>query len=55
MGSYDGAETAEVIGLYLPSKISKIIPNATAGLYRDDSLTLIPNANVQMLDTLSLF
>ena len=50
MGSYDGAETAELIGLYLLSKISRIIPNANLGLYRDDSLALIPNANGPMLD-----
>ena len=50
MGSYDGAETAELIGLYLLSKVSRIIPSTNLGLYRDDGLALIPNTNGPALD-----
>jgi len=39
MGSRDGAETCELVGLYLLSHISKI--NKSFGLYRDDGLGVI--------------
>ena len=50
MGSFDGAETSELVGLYLLSKVSKIIDNAHLGLYRDDGLALITNCNGRKLD-----
>ena len=50
MGSFDGAETSELVGLYLLSKVSKIIYNAHLGLYRDDGLALIINCNGRKLD-----
>ena len=34
MGSYDGGEVAELVGLYLLSKINTILPSGSAGLYR---------------------
>ena len=34
MGSPDGAEVAELVGLYLLNKVKKVLPNS--GLYRDD-------------------
>jgi len=37
MGSHDGAETCELVGLFLLSKISKKF-KADIGLYRDDGL-----------------
>ena len=37
-GSYDGAEVAELVGLYLLSKVNKILPEA--GIYRDDGLAV---------------
>ena len=40
MGSYDGAETCELVGTYMLSEISKIIPNTNNGLYQDDSLAI---------------
>ena len=46
MGAYDGAEVAELIGLYLLSKIKKIIPSA--GLYRDDSLGALQLSGPQL-------
>ena len=45
MGSYDGAETCELVGLYLLHKLSSIIPSSEIGLYRDDGLSMIPNLN----------
>jgi hypothetical protein len=40
MGSYDGAESCELVGTYLLSKITKKLgPNF--GLYRDDGLALV--------------
>ena len=50
MGSFDGAETSELVGLNLLSKVSKIIYNAHLGLYRDDGLALITNCNGRKLD-----
>ncbi len=50
MGSWDGAETCELVGLYLLSKIGSIIPEQCVGLYRDDGLALIENANGPMMD-----
>ena len=41
MGSLDGAETSEIIGVYLLGKIKKIIPQQQLGLYRDDGLAVI--------------
>ena len=38
MGSYDGAETCELVGLFLIFLIRKLIPNF--GLYRDDGLAV---------------
>ena len=50
MGSFDGAETSELVGLYLLSKVTNIIPNAHLGLYRDDGLAMIMNSNGPKLD-----
>ena len=50
MGSLDGAETAEIIGVYLLGKIKEIIPSKYLGLYRDDGLAVINNTNGQKLD-----
>ena len=38
MGSYDGAEVCELVGLYLLPKIAKILGGDSVGLYRDDGL-----------------
>lgn len=50
MGSFDGAETCELVGLYLLKQVSAIIPHQSVGLYRDDGLAVIENANGPMLD-----
>ena len=41
MGSYDGAETCELIGTYILNKIQDIIPKENIGLYRDDGMCVI--------------
>ena len=45
MGSYDGAEVCELIGLYMLDKLTKgknpIFPLMDVGLYRDDGLAVI--------------
>ena len=45
MGSFDGAEVCELVGLHILSLISNRIPKENVGLYRDDSLILLRNAN----------
>ncbi|RUA05113.1 MAG: hypothetical protein DSY43_05320, partial [Gammaproteobacteria bacterium] len=40
MGSYDGAETCELVGCYLLSKLKQIFGN-DIGLYRDDGLAIL--------------
>ena len=38
MGSYDGAETCELVGSFLLSQLQDL--NANIGLYRDDGLAI---------------
>ena len=52
MDSFDGAEACELVGLYLLSKISLLIDLDNFGLYRDNGLALIDNANGPKLDRL---
>ena len=40
MGSYDGAETCELVGCYLLSQLNEI-PGVEIGLYRDDGLVVL--------------
>ena len=40
MGSYDGAETCELVGCYLLSQLTQI-PEIDIGLYRDDGLAVL--------------
>ena len=43
MGGYDGAEVAELIGLFMLDQINTNFPNLTFGLYRDDGLAVHRN------------
>ena len=45
MGSYDGAELCELVGLFLLHEFSPIIPKKLAGLYRDDGLAILRNSS----------
>ena len=46
MGSYDGAETCDLIGIYILNKINHIIDNKDVGLYRDDGLAVLKNQSI---------
>ena len=43
MGSYDGAEVCELVGIYLLSQVTQVVDNADVGLYRDDGLAVMRN------------
>ena len=42
MGSFDGAELCELVGLYLLSKLETLLGKPAVGLYRDDGLSEKP-------------
>ena len=50
MGSYDGAETCELVGLYLLNQLSTVINKKSVGSYRDDGIAAKNNANGPKLD-----
>ena len=52
MGSNDGAEVSEVLGLYILDLISKNIEidRDLFGLYRDDGIMIVDNANGPKID-----
>ena len=50
MGSYDGAEICKLVGLALLNQLSTVIDKSSVGLYRDDGLAAINNANGPKLD-----
>ena len=41
MGSFDGAEICELVGLYLLDQLSNLLPVESFGLYRDDGLAIL--------------
>ena len=43
MGSYDGAEVYELVGLFILDNLSKIIDKNLVGLYRDNELAILRN------------
>ena len=45
MGSYDRAKVCELVGLYLLSKLDLMISTKNVGLYRDDGLAILHQAN----------
>ena len=50
MGSYDGAEVCELVRLYLLGKLAPLIVTKNVGLYRDDGLAVIHQANGPNMD-----
>ena len=50
MGSFDGAEICEIVGLYIKSNIENILPKTNFGLYHDDGLILLKKLNSQQMD-----
>ena len=47
MGSYDGEELCELIGIYIQSLLTNIISKDKMGLYRDDGLFILRRKNKQ--------
>ena len=41
MGSYDGAEICELVGLFILHKLEQVIEGSQVGLYRDDGLAVV--------------
>ena len=47
MGSYDGAE---LVGIYILTRLATIIKKSDCGLYRVDGLVILRNVNGQQID-----
>ena len=43
MGSYDGAEICELVGLFILNHLGKSFGKENIGIYRDDGLAIIKN------------
>ena len=52
MGSHDGAEVCELVGLYLLDRLALITGKTRVGLYRDDGLSVIKSSSGRRLDKL---
>ena len=51
MGSYDGAEKCELVGLYIVNKLSGVYKNnSSIGLYRDDGLAVFRGIGARTKD-----
>ena len=50
MGSYDGAEVCEIVGLFILDMLSKLFKKNSIGLYRDDRLSTFRNYNGHQSD-----
>ena len=50
MGCFDGAETCELVGLYMLNKLTNIINIKNIGLYRDDGLAVVQDSNGPKMD-----
>ena len=50
MGSYDGAEICEIIGIYIQSLLINILSKDNMALYRDDGLFIFRKINKQQID-----
>ena len=50
MGSYDGAEICEPVGLFILNHLGKTFGKENIGLYRDDGLAIIKNRSARLAD-----
>ena len=50
MGSYDGAEICELVGIDILTRLATIIKKSDCGLYRDDGLVILRNVNGLQID-----
>ena len=52
MGSFDGAEVCELVGLYILDKLTSLTSKSSIGLYRDDGLAVIRGSSGRRFDKL---
>ena len=52
MGSFDGTEVCEVVGLYLLNKIKPVLGSNNVGLHRKDVLVIVHTVNGPKVDRL---
>ena len=50
MGSYDGAEICELVGIYILTRLATVIKKSDCRLYSDDGLVILRNVNGQQMD-----
>ena len=50
MGSFDGAEICELVGLFILNHLGKRFGKENIGLYRDDGLAIIKSKSARLLD-----
>ena len=50
MGSFDGAEICELVGLFILNHLGKSFAKENIGLYRDDGLAIIKSKSARLLD-----
>ena len=50
MGSFDGAEVCELVGIFILCFLAKLINKNDCGLYTDDGLLILRNVNGQQTD-----
>ena len=50
MGSFDGAEECELVGIYMLCLLAKLNNKNECGLYRDDRVLILQNVNSQQID-----
>ena len=50
MGSYNGAEVCELVGLFILHKLNTVYSNGNICLYRDDGLAVFKSTNTRALD-----
>ena len=50
MGSFDGAEICELVGIHILSLLSNKLDKQSTGLYKDDGLVLLRNTSKQKTD-----
>ena len=53
MGSNDGAEICELVGLFILNHLGKSFDNENIDLYRDDGLAIIKNKSARLADKTS--
>ncbi len=50
LGSFDGAEICDLVGIFLLKDLAKKFGNKLVGLYRDDGLAIIQSKSARIAD-----